>query len=298
MRGSVAWLAVLALVLASAAARSARAETVQLVVDGQQRTYLLERPHGREPRPTLIMLHGAGGTAQGLAQWSGLAQSGPRDAFAVVFPQSHAHVWNRFLPGTESPEAIEMFRPFGGPPNDVGFLKALIADLVQRGIADPARIYLAGYSNGGFMTLTMFCLARGQFAGIGLILSSMSERIGDECHPARPVPVLMLNGTADAVVPYRGGVVPPLDRSRPAPTFVVWSADRVVAFFRRLNGCSEPAQSSAVWNPQPQSIEVEFSGNCAGGPVAFYRVVGGGHQVPAVLNAGQMLLDFFRDKVR
>ena len=71
------------------------------------------------------------------------------------------------MPGRESPQAIELFRRFGGPPNDIGFLKMLVADLVRRGIADAARIYLAGLSNGGFMTLRMFCFEPGLIAGIG-----------------------------------------------------------------------------------------------------------------------------------
>jgi poly(3-hydroxybutyrate) depolymerase len=100
----------------------------------------------------------------------------------------------------------------------------------------------------------------------------------------------MLSTTGDHALPYGGG--------RSYRGDMVWGAERLIAFFRQLNACAEPVQSSAVWNPQPQRIEVEFSAQCRGGSVAFYRVVGGGHEVPPVLNAGQMLLDFFRDKVR
>src|SRR2546421_2513471 len=121
--------------------RSSAAETMQLVVDGQRRTFLLERSRTTAPSPTIIVLHGANGTAEGIAQQTGLLQLAPAEGFAVAFPQSYVNVWNRFPAGKESPQAIEFFRPFGGPPNDIAFLKMLVADLVQRGIADPARIY-------------------------------------------------------------------------------------------------------------------------------------------------------------
>jgi len=277
---------------------SAAAEPMQLVVDGQPRAYLLERPKTQGPRPTIIMLHGANGTAERLAQQTGLARLGPQDGFAAVFPQSRASVWNRFSPGKESPQAIEFFRKFGGPPNDIGFLKMLVADLVRRGISDPARIYLAGLSNGGLMTLSMFCFEGGMFAGIGLVVASMTEQTGEECRPARPLPIVMLNGTADEMVPYRGGAVAPLDPRSPA-TFTVWSTDRLVTYFRRLNGCARPSETAILPGQHAQRIEVERSTNCAGGPVIAYKVVGGTHtSTPAALNTGRLLLDFFRDKVR
>ena len=47
------------------------AEPLELVVDGRARTYVLERPPGQGPRPTIILLHGLGGTGAGYAQRSG-----------------------------------------------------------------------------------------------------------------------------------------------------------------------------------------------------------------------------------
>ena len=235
MRRSIAATAILTL-CSIADASSVGAETLQLTIDGQPRTYLLERPNAGARSPTVIVLHGAGGKAERVAQLTGLAQLGPQEGFAAVFPQSRANVWNRFLPGKESPRAIELFSKFGGPPNDRGFLKSLIADLVRRGISDPARIYLAGISNGGFMTLQMFCSEGGLLAGIGLVVSSMTEAIGEECQPAKPLPMLVLNGTADEAVPYRGGAVAPLPGQ--SITLSVWSTDRLLFHFRKLNGCA------------------------------------------------------------
>ena len=63
-----------------------------------------------------------------------------------------------------------------------------------------------------------------------------------------------------------------------------------------------PAQSlrrarekSVVPGQSPQKVEVERSTKCSGGPVHFYRVVGGGHNLRLQLpNASQWLVDFFR----
>jgi poly(3-hydroxybutyrate) depolymerase len=78
----------------------------------------------------------------------------------------------------------------------------------------------------------------------------------------------------------------------------LWPIERLVAFFRQLNGCSEAAQQSVLPGAHARKIEVELSARCSRAPVHFYRVVGGGHEVPHSMNASQMLVDFFRDKVR
>jgi len=295
MRRSIA--ATILMLCSVADASSVSADTIQLTIDGQPRTYLVEPSKAGKPSPTVIVLHGAGGTAERTAQQTGLLQLGPQEGFAAVFPQSRANVWNRFLPGKESPQALEFFRKFGGPPNDIGFLKSLIADLVRRGISDPAQIYLAGISNGGFMTLKMFCTEGGPLAGIGLVITSMPEATGEECESAKPLPMLVLNGTADETVPYRGGVVAPLPGQ--SSSLSVWSTDRLVLHFRKLNGCAQPPENSVLTGQQALKIEVERWTKCTGGPVVSYKVVGGKHgSTQTALNAGKVLLDFFRETAR
>jgi polyhydroxybutyrate depolymerase len=269
----------------------ASAATVQLAFEGQSRSYLIEQPNMAGARPTVIMLHGINGTAERIAQRTGLGQLGPREGFVVVFPQSRGNAWNRFAPGKESPRAKEFFRDVGGPPNDMGFLKRLVADLIQRGLSDQARIYLAGLSNGGFMTLGVLCATADTFAAIGLLVTSMPDDMGSDCRPATPLPVLMLGGTADQEVPYAGGVVS-------QSTLSVWSFERLTTFFRQINECDGSAGRSVVPGIQ-QRVEIEYSGPCRSGPVVIYRVVGGTHaSAPDTLHTGQLLLDFFRDKVR
>jgi hypothetical protein len=166
----------------------------------------------------------------------------------------------------------------------------LVADLVRRGISDPKQIYLSGLSLGGVMALRMACVDAGSFAAIGLLISAMPDAAGSDCHPSKPLPVLMINGTGDRIVPYAGGQSQRGDN--------LWPTERLVAFFRQLNGCAEAAQQSVLPGQHPQQIEIERSTRCSGGPVILYRIIGGGHDVPSGLNAGQLLLDFFRDKVR
>jgi len=56
--------------------------------------------------------------------------------------------------------------------------------------------------------------------------------MANACHPAKPVPMLMINGTADPLIPMRGG--------RGTSRFAVpgfWSTEQTFAFWGRINGC-------------------------------------------------------------
>ena len=147
------------------------------------------------------------------------------------------------------------------------------------------------------MTLTMFCTEGTLFAGIGLITASMTELTGEECPASKPLPLIVMNGTADVVVPYRGGTVAPIDGRSARGTFAVWSTDRLVLHFRRLNKCAQPPESSLLSGQQSEKVELDRWTSCAGGVVAAYRVIGGTHgSTPAALQIGKLLLDFFRGR--
>jgi polyhydroxybutyrate depolymerase len=252
---------------------------------------VLARPSGQAKSPTIIMLHGFGGTGAETARRSGLDQLAPRNGFVAAFPDGLRNRWNFFPPGKELAGFIRDSAQVGGVPDDVGFLTLLTADLVRRGISDPKRIYLAGYSNGSFMTLRMMCADTGLFAAIGLLASGMPDLLAAECSPKKPTAALMINGTIDNVVPYGGGPV------LPGAAFTAWPAERLVEFFRTLNGCAGSAEQSVYPSPARNRIEAARWTGCAGAPLSFYRMIDGDHTTPWQLNAGQALLDFFRDKV-
>jgi polyhydroxybutyrate depolymerase len=267
------------------------AETLQLSVNGQARTALVERPTEQSPRPTIIMLHEADGTAAGIAHSSGLGRIAPRRGFAAVFPQGLAGSrWNFYPPGKETPGFLEMSRRVGGVPDDVAFLKTIVADLVRRRISDPKRIYISGTSNGGFMALRMICVDAEMFAALGLLISGMPDVVAAACNATRAIPVLMVKGTADPIVPHAGGLV--------ANVLPVWPTERLVTFFLRLDGCSGPAEQAILPGQHPQKIEIDQWMKCAGASVVLYRIVGGGHFLPPTIQVGEVLLDFLQDKVR
>jgi polyhydroxybutyrate depolymerase len=66
---------------------------------------------------------------------------------------------------------------------------------------DAARIYATGLSEGGFMAMKVGCAMSDRIAGIAPVGAAMPKSM--TCFPSRPVPVVMINGTSDPVVPPR-----------------------------------------------------------------------------------------------
>jgi polyhydroxybutyrate depolymerase len=233
--------------------------------DGERIAVVLAAP--RRPAPTVMVLHGAGGSPQRIVRRSGFAEAAARHGLAAAFPQGIDRQWND---GRE-------FRHV----DDVGYLRRLAEELAGRGVADPARLYIAGISNGGMMTFRMLCEASDLFAGAGTIIANMPASVGKGCRPQRSVPVVMFNGTADPLVPYEGGGV-----GFRGTRGSVWAAERTAAFLALSNGCGEQVGSKRLLDggsgPHADGVKVvrlDWSGCNSGRGVTLYRVEGGGHQI-------------------
>lgn len=108
----------------------------------------------------------------------------------TVFPQSGLQFWNVGLVGNSNVD-------------DVGFLHAIIDTLATAYSIDADRIYSTGMSNGGFMSYHLACLSD-RFAAIASVTGSMTSLTQVLCKNAKPIPVMEIHGTADAVVNYNG----------------------------------------------------------------------------------------------
>jgi polyhydroxybutyrate depolymerase len=249
----------------------ARADEIRIETKDGTRSAIVVL-NGKQPAPTVIVLHGATIGAQQTMRGSGFAEAAAARGFAAAFPDGIYRLWND---GRED-------RTSG--VDDVGFLRRLVSELIARGIADQARIYLAGISNGGMMTFRMVCEASELFAGAGTIIANMPAEIGEACQPKKPLPIVMLNGTADPLVPYGGGGVGFAGRRGN-----VWAAERTAAFMARGNGCGEPATHALATGSATDATKVvrlDWSGCRSARPVTLYRIEGGGHQLfgrPSIL---------------
>ena len=256
-------------------ASAASAETI--AIGGVTRQYTVRLPDTK-PAPLVIVLHGNTQTGADMMTRTAWPTVARREGFAVVFPDGLNHSWADLRPVNLRAGRVP---PHG--TDDIAFIAKLVEKLVADGSADPKRIYVTGISNGGAMTMTLVCKRADLFTAAASVAISLTDQSANLCRPSRPVPMLMMNGTADTLVPYQGG--------RGTGRFAVdgfWSTEKTLAFWRKHNGCDAKTTATdlADTDSTDRSTVTRIDSNCPPGrDVVLYRINDGGHRMPGSTDA-------------
>ena len=89
----------------------------------------------------------------------------------------------------------------------MGFLSALIDRFAKIYSIDKKRVYLTGISNGGLMSFRLACEIPEKIAAVAVVTACMPEDLVPTCSTARAVPVLIIDGNDDPLMPWEGGSV-------------------------------------------------------------------------------------------
>jgi polyhydroxybutyrate depolymerase len=203
--------------------------------------------------------------------------------FVVAYPDGLNESWNAGMCcGGAAENGVD----------DVGFVRAVIKDIAERGCIDLKRVYATGMSNGGFFSNRLACEASDVIAAIGPVAGVLAID-SSACTPNRPVPVVHFHGTADPLVGYDGGCdVCGFDTESVADTVAGWVA---------RNGCT--GEPEVVL--RNGSATCETTGGCDGdASVTLCTITGGGHCWPGNLfcpfgestediSANEVMLDLF-----
>ena len=96
--------------------------------------------------------------------------------------------------------------------------------------------------------------------------------------PSRPMPILLMNGTADPLVPYDGGHITLFGKSRGE----VMSTQQTAMIFAATNGCTGEHPTTKrpdLARKDGTRVLVRRAKGCSQ-PVVIYRIEGGGHTWP------------------
>ncbi len=189
---------------------------------GIERDFIVHVPaafDSHRKTPLVIMLHGRGGSAENVERQTGWDKLADRADFLVAYPQAlapfpnlpsnffvNARRWNYRLDENDNG---------GSHPDDLGFIAAVIDYLERDCNADPARIYVSGFSNGGGMSWIVGARMAARVAAIapvsGELPGEQDSKAGymfpwlEKLTPAAPIPTLFIIGTADPFNPLAGG---------------------------------------------------------------------------------------------
>jgi polyhydroxybutyrate depolymerase len=258
-------LGVHAAALPAQSAAAAAGEPRTLRVNGVERTYLVDVPPSYRPgtpAPLVMVFHGAGGSGRRLAPHTGFSRLAGREGFVTVYPDGLGRRWN------DGRSAL-------ATQDDVGFVKALLDTLERELTLDSTRVYAAGISNGAMFSYRLACELPGVFAAIAPVAGATPANLAESCGRTAPVSVLAIQGTADPLLPYAGGVG--------GGRVSVLSAAGSIAFWARVAGCG----AAPAVTDEPDRVRdgtrvrvTMYSGCRDGRAVELYTMEGGGHTWP------------------
>jgi polyhydroxybutyrate depolymerase len=218
--------------------------------DAQGRTWQIHVPDGLTGNvPLVVDLHGYTSTSSGQRAISGFEQLADANGFIVVWPQGINNSWN-------SGTCCGISRSKG--VDDVAFIRALVAQIVDEQNIDANRIYVTGLSNGCSMSQRLAMDASDLFAAAACMAFYL---LIPENETYSPIPVMEIHGTSDYTVPYNPGA---------ADNFSSWAG---------YNGCSgSPVITEISDSGSAETGTVQTYQNCSGNAkVSLVTIDGGGH---------------------
>ena len=239
-----------------------------MVIGGLTRSYRLYKApsyNASNPASLVIALHGLG---DNMTNFSGIGFSTIGDTANIicVYPQAVSDP----LAGTAWNSGAG---EYGYYPNstvdDIGFINAIIDTTIANYSINRTRVYLAGFSMGGFMTEKMALQSNGKIAAFGSMSGTFGTGVTNRV-PGRHVPIAHFHGTHDSTVYYTGdlyGIDP----------------DSMIHFWN-INNATNPTPVTYNYpNTVPgDSITVErfeYSNGDPNSDVWFFKMFGAGHTV-------------------
>jgi polyhydroxybutyrate depolymerase len=229
--------------------------------------------------------HGFGSNANQQIQYGDFRPLADRNAFLVVAPNGQGTAAGRHWNATNNP----------GEADDVAFTLGILDSLQATFCIDAKRVYSAGMSAGGAMTVQLACRASDRFAAFGPVAVVFYSPL---CNAARSAPIAAFMGTADPIVPFEGGQV------RCCGGATVPPAPQSMAGWAAHDKCAAQPEEHRL---SPMVLLRQWPGCSPPGEVRFYIIEGGGHTWPGAsvdpsflgktsheINASETLWAFFQ----
>jgi polyhydroxybutyrate depolymerase len=160
----------------------------------------------------------------------------------------------------------------------VGFLSALIGELIQKVGADPKAIFMAGVSNGGFMIQRFASLQGRTLAGAAVVAASLPAYLPKAPIGAVPKHWLFLHGVYDPIVPLEGSAGLRGIRLAPAGGFL--SAEATFQFWADQSGCTPEVFSDRLPGADGSSVLCKARASQKGDALCLQYIFAGGHVWP------------------
>jgi polyhydroxybutyrate depolymerase len=257
-------------VCAQTTAEGSTTEAIQS--GGLERAFVLHVGKTIDPtRPAalVVVLHGSGGNGKQMERATGFDKIADREGFIVAYPSGIGKHWNDGRRALRFDVVKDV--------DDVQFLHDLVAAVEKNHKVDARRVFCTGMSNGGFMSNRAGVEASDLFAAIAPVSGTLSVTYADRIKSKFAISVLVIHGSKDAIVPYRGG---PIGADGPAGECL--GAPEIVAKWVRADQALQDAVSRLLPDTDPND-GCRVTESVHAGPqatVEFLSIDGGIHAWP------------------
>ncbi len=233
----------------------------QFTFDGRQRRYLLHRPDAPDGR-LLIGLHGATQRGSIMARSSGFADLPQAAGMTLVFPDAVDGIWRD---GRDEDDDVD----------DVGFIEALIEQLLTTYPLRDDAIFLVGASNGGFLSQRLICELEGRFRAVATLIATMGLRVFQHTFVDTIPSLYLIAGTADPIIPFAGGTTP--NSLMASANAAILGFDDLVQHWKQVGGFHDCSRQRHTDTDGIQIVQALCK--ASNGQLLCATVVeGGGHQ--------------------
>ncbi|MFO1150742.1 MAG: hypothetical protein U1E62_20385 [Alsobacter sp.] len=239
----------------SMAAEACGVEAPCQVQGGLYRTSPPAKWDGRSILPTVLFFHGYQGSAA-----EGMENIGLRRAFSdlgilLVFPDSGP-------PGSWMHDTHD-----AGARDEIEYTRTVIGDLKSRWPVDGDHLWVAGFSDGGFMVWKLACHGRGEFRAYVALSGAFVEPLPQQCEGG-PVNLLEFHGLTDEMVPMEGRSI--------QGVFTQGDVFESFAVLRKLDHCRRDPDRYEVRGPFAVR---QWETSCATGKRLAMAIHSGGHEM-------------------
>lgn len=261
--------------------------------EGLEREYILYKPKNfSENAPLVMMLHGYSSNNNNLLSYSKMNAIADQNGFMICYPQgaityltNQSH-WNANLQMSDV--------------NDIDFLSDLVIEIQKQFKASKENVFVAGMSNGGFMSYTLGCERSDIFKAVASVTGTMSGYDWENCSPEYKIPVMQISGTIDRTVPWDGTM----------NTAFGWGGAphilEVMEFWSDLNACTKDELINFPDIDKSDNSTVSLTkkkGGSYNNEVWFYKIEGGGHDWPGAwgnkdIDASEEIWKFFDSHIK
>ena len=258
-----------------------------MIHDGLTRWYRIYIPDPLPEKASLVLyLHG--GTLSMRSLFSPLADSSAtwfeiaeEEGLVLVVPNGvnpdtgdtygNDQTWNDLRPDQAEGQT---------QVDDVGFILSLLDEIFIELPINFDQVYVTGASNGGMMSYRLLIEAPKRFAAGAVYIANLPDWAETIPEPSQNVPILIMNGTEDPLMPFEGG---PVARDRGQ----VISTRETAAWWVEMNGANSGSMISRTLPDLDQDDlclirEEIYPAAAAGAEVRLYIMEGGGHTLPSI----------------